>query len=541
MPLRKQTAEEIAAAIKDGQTLVTVGMTLTGACEEILTAIEKRFQDTGHPAQLTLVHGAGQSDRERGIQHLAHEGLTQRIIGSHWGLAPQWMELITDNKVEAFCLPQGQMMHWYRAMARGEAGLLSRIGLNTFIDPLYQGGKMNDRTMALQDTVVERVTFQDQSYLWYKAVPFDWALIRGTVADVTGNIAAEEEPMKLETLSVALAAKAFGGRVVTQVKYLVPNGAINARHVIIPGVMVDDVVLTTNVEKYHRQSSHYLFDARLSGLVRDNRPSDMTLGLHGADIVRRLIGRRAAWELPMPAIINLGTGIPNDVVGQVIREEGLAHDITVTVESGVYGGEPVGGTDFGVAFNPTALIEHGDQFEFYNGHGVDVTFMGFGEVDRDGNVNSTKFNGRATGAGGFIDITQRARKVVFCGTFTARGLSVEVQDGRLHIIQDGSQAKFVEQVQQVSFNGQQALTNGQEVIVVTERCVLQWTLAGWVLLETAPGITPSDIQAAVPFPLIVSPRLQTTDPAIYAGPMHLRDHLTCVTGAGKSFRPAMDL
>ncbi len=529
MTSKNQTAAEIAEAVEDGHTVVTVGMTLTGSCEEILTAIEERFERTGHPANLTLVHGAGQSDREGGIQHLAHQGLTRRIIGSHWGLAPQWMEMITEDKVEAFCLPQGQMMHWYRAMARGETGLLSRIGLNTFIDPMYQGGKMNARTLALDETLVERVTFQGQSYLWYKAVPLDWALIRGTAADGAGNLSAEEEPMKLEMLSVALATKASGGHVVTQVKYLVPDGAMNARHVIIPGVLIDRTVLTTNAEQYHRQSSHYPFDARLCGLIRDNRPHDVPQGVVGPDVVRRLIGRRAAWELPMPAIINLGTGIPNDEVGQVIREEELTPDITVTVESGVYGGEPVGGIDFGVAFNPVALIEHGDQFEFYNGHGVDVTFMGFGEVDGEGNVNSTKFNGRATGAGGFIDITQRARKVVFCGTFTARGLSVEWKNEQLHITQEGSQSKFVEKVQQVSFNGQQALANGQVVMVVTERCVLEWTRSGWVLLETAPGIAASEIQAAVPFPVRLSSTLQVTDVAIYSGPMHLRDHLARVS------------
>ncbi|PSR22488.1 MAG: acyl CoA:acetate/3-ketoacid CoA transferase [Sulfobacillus acidophilus] len=477
-------ASVVAEEIQDGQHLLTIGMTLTSASEAVLSAIEERFLASGHPRDLTLIHCEGQSDRVGGIQHLAHEGLVRRIIGSHWGLAPKWMELIDENGVDAYCLPQGQMTHWLRSMASGLPGHLTTIGLGTFVDPRQGGGKMNQRTQPLAD-LIEVVELKGQEYLWIDAVPIDWVFIRGTRADLVGNVSAEQEAMKLEVLPGVFAARRFNGRVVAQVKEVVARGTLNPRIVEVPGAHVDYVVTARDVAQFHRQSAGWVYDPAFSEWGWD---ASLKVGTVSALDVRRLIGRRAVGELTPHAIINLGTGIPNDVIGSEILAEGADDLVTVTVESGIYGGSPTGGVNFGIARHPDAIIEHTYQFDFYNGHGVDVTFMGFGEVDARGNVNATKLGSLVTGAGGFIDITQAAKKVVFCGTFTAQGLRVQIDGGELTIAAEGRVEKFVPEVQQVSFNGSRALNAGQQVVIVTERAVFVLTQTGWELRELAPGV-----------------------------------------------------
>lgn len=488
--MRFVDASVVAGEIQDGQHLLTIGMTLSSASEAVLSAIEERFLASGHPRDLTLIHCAGQSDRVGGIQHLAHEGLVRRIIGSHWGLAPQWMALIAGNAVDAYCLPQGQMTHWLRSMASGLPGHLTTIGLGTFVDPRQGGGKMNSRTEALSDLIAV-VEVKGQEYLWIEAVPIDWVLIRGTRADLVGNVTAEQEAMKLEVLPGVFAARRFDGRVVAQVKEVVPRGTLNPRIVEVPGAHVDYVVTVTDAAQFHRQSAGWVYDPAFSEWGWD---ASLKVGEVTPLDVRRVIGRRAVGELTPHAIINLGTGIPNDVIGAEILAEGADDLVTVTVESGIYGGSPTGGVNFGIARHPDAIIEHTYQFDFYNGHGVDVTFMGFGEVDAMGNVNATKLGSLVTGAGGFIDITQSAKKVVFCGTFMAQGLRTRIDAGVVAIEAEGRVQKFVPRVQQVSFNGARALAAGQQVVIVTERAVFALTSAGWELQEVAPGI---DLQSQV--------------------------------------------
>jgi propionate CoA-transferase len=505
------SASEAADLIQDEQTVLTVGMTLVGASESVLKPLEQRFLETGHPRNLTLFHAAGQCDRERGIQHFAHVGMTKRIIGSHWGLAPKWMELISGNLVEAYCMPQGQITHLLRDMGAGHKGHLSKVGLGTFIDPRIEGGKMNPRTRELPD-LIDLVEFQGEEYLFYHQIPIDVCLIRGTTADENGNITFEDEAMKLEVLPAVLATKRFGGIVIVQVKRVAAKGTLHPKHVVIPGVFVDVVVVSDNPEVDHRQTSSFYFDPAYSGDIRvplaSVQPTPLT--------ARKIIARRAAMELKSNSIINLGTGIPNDEIGGVIVEEGVSDEILVTVESGVYGGVPLGGVDFGIAKNMEALIEHTSQFDFYNGTGVDFTFMGVGQVDRHGNVNSTKFAGRSTGAGGFIDITQFAKNVVFCTTFTVRGLNVEFSDGRLNICNEGAEKKFVSEVEQISFNGKLALERGQNVVVVTERAVFKLTKDGWELIEIAPGVDlERDILHHMEFTPIISRHLAVTSSSIY--------------------------
>ncbi|PSR30630.1 MAG: acyl CoA:acetate/3-ketoacid CoA transferase [Sulfobacillus benefaciens] len=493
---------EIAHAINDGDTILTVGMTLVGAAEAILSAIEARFLAEGHPQHLTLLHGSGQSDRVGGIQHLAHEGLVERIIGSHWGLAPQWMNLIASDTVLAYCFPQGQFTHWLRSVASGLSGHLTQIGLGTFIDPRIDGGKMNRRTQGAPD-LIHHVTLQGHEYLWLDQIPLDWVIVRGTAADSIGNISAEQEAMKLELLPAVFAGRRYNAAITVQVKDVVSRGTIPPRQVEIPGAHVDYVVVAGNPEKMHRQTASWTYDAAYSN--EGWRPTLEGVATPSLD-VRRVIGRRALFELTPGALVNMGTGIPNDVIGPEVLREGADEWVTLTVESGVYGGRPVGGVDFGIAQHPDALIEHPYQFDFYNGHGVDVTFMGFGEVDARGHVNATKLGDRATGAGGFIDITQPAKTVVFCGTFTAQGLDVDIKHRQLRVVTEGQVMKWVSRVQQISFNGSRALAQGQRVVVITERGVFTLTATGWELKEIAPGV---DLQRDILDQMAFEPQIAT--------------------------------
>ncbi|MEG2189338.1 MAG: CoA-transferase, partial [Christensenella sp.] len=413
-------AKQAVDMIADGSTLCTIGMTLVSASETILKEIENRFTEDGHPRNLTYLHTCGQADRSCGMQHLAHEGLVSRVIGGHWGLSPKWMELISGNKVEAFNLPQGQMANMFHSMALREPGKISKIGLGTYIDPRIEGGKMNKRTKECGHDVVDIVNIDGEEYIRYKEVPIDTVLIRGTYADENGNISTEQEAMVLEVLSAVMATKRFGGKVICQVKQIVKAGSIDPKKVTVPGVLVDAVVVCDNVFEDHRQTHSWYYDPSYSGQVcaqeLEMKPIPMS--------IRKIIGRRALMTLSPDVVINVGTGIPNDVIGAIMAEEGICDDVTITVESGIYGGVPAGGIDFGISRNPQALIPHDRQFEYYTGTGIDFTFMGAGEMDQYGNVNATRMGDKAPGAGGFIDITSTAKNVVFCSTFTGGGLDV---------------------------------------------------------------------------------------------------------------------
>jgi propionate CoA-transferase len=505
------TAEEAVSLIKDGSTVATVGMTLVSAAESILKQIEKSFLEEDIPKNLTLVHSAGQSDRQRGIQHFCHEGLVTRIIGAHWGLQPRWMEMITNNKVDAYCLPQGQMAQLYHSMAGGEPGKISKVGLGTFIDPRVEGGKMNARTKDKED-IVQVINVNGEEYMLYKPIPLDVVIIRGTTADENGNITTSEEGMLLEVLPAALAAKKFGGIVLAQVKRVAKAGTLHPKSVIVPGVFVDAVVVCDNPLEDHRQTSSWYFDPVYCGDMRAPEQSTVPYPLN----IRKVIGRRAMMELEKDSVINVGTGIPNDVVGAIAAEEGILNDITVTVESGIYGGVPAGGIDFGIGKNINAMVPHDLQFDYYNGVGVDFTFMGAGQMDEEGNVNATKLGPKATGAGGFIDITQNAKHVVFCSSFTGSGLKVNFEGNKLNIESEGSIKKLVKSVQQISYNGKMARAKGQKMHYVTERAVFELRPEGPVLVEIAAGMDlKRDILDQMEFKPIISEQLEIADGNIY--------------------------
>ncbi len=505
------TGDEAAALINDNSTIATIGMTLVSASETILKAIEKRFLETGSPNHLTLVHSCGQSDRDRGIQHFAHEKMLHKIIGGHWGLQPKMMDLIAQNKILAYCIPQGQFAQLYRSMAGGEPGKITKVGLGTFVDPRIDGGKMNDITKNAPD-ISDIVTIDGEEYMRYKPIPLDYCIIRGTYIDELGNLTTDEEAMQLEVFSAVMACKKFGGTVIAQAKYKVKSGSLHCKRVIVPGVFIDAAVICPNPEEDHRQTHSFSFDPAYCGDIKVPVANSDALPLS----LRKVIGRRALCELKKNNILNVGTGIPNDVIGPILAEEGVSDDVTITVESGIYGGIPLGGIDFGIAKNNFALVRHDDQFDYYNGAGVDVTYMGAGEIDPEGNVNATKLGPKPTGAGGFIDITTNAKHVVFCSSFTGKGLVCSFENNKLHIIKEGELIKFVNRVQQISYNGKIARQKGQKMHYVTERAVFELRPEGLVLTEIAPGI---DLQTQIlnlmEFSPIISPDLKEMDSALF--------------------------
>jgi len=515
--------QEAASMIESNSTVATVGMTLVSASESILKAIEQRYLEEKAPNGLTLVHSCGQSDRDRGIQHFAHEGMLKRIIGGHWGLQPKMMELISENKVLAYCIPQGQFAQLYRSMAGGEPGKITKVGLGTFVDPRLEGGKMNELTKSAPD-ISQIVTINGEEYMCYNPIPLDYVMIRGTYVDEAGNLTTDEEAMQLEVFSAVMACKKFGGRVIAQAKYRVKNGELHCKRVTVPGVFIDAVVVCPEPEVDHRQTHSFAFNPAYCGDIKVPVNQSDSLPLS----VRKLIGRRALMELTRNDVLNVGTGIPNDVVGPIIAEEGIDEDVTVTVESGIYGGIPMGGVDFGIAKNNFALVRHDDQFDYYNGAGVDITFMGAGELDAAGNVNATRLGPLPTGAGGFVDITTNAKHVVFCSTFTGKGLKCSFDGQQLHIDQEGGLIKMVDHVTQVSYNGTIARRKKQKVHFVTERAVFELREEGVVLTEIAPGI---DLQTQIldlmEFAPIISRDLKQMDQRLFCenGPFGLKELL----------------
>lgn len=479
------TAQEVVKTIRNGDTFGMVGMTLSGSPEEILREMESSFLNTGEPRDLTFVHAAGISDKVGGMNRLGHEGMLKRVIGSHWGLAPNMMDIITNDKVEAFCMPLGVLAHLHSCVSRREPGLITQTGLGTFVDPRYEGGKMNERTKALNEDMIELLEIDGEEYLRYKYTKFDHLIIRGTYADEMGNITTIDEGCVQELLPAVLATKKFGGKVIVQVRQKIGKGSIMPKEVTIPGVFVDYVVVAQNPFENHRQSSGWYQDDTYSG-QRKAAAAEL-------DVIplteRKVIGRRAMMQLTKDSVINVGTGIPNDTVGPILAEEGMMNDIMVTVESGIYGGVPAGGMDFGISQNAVALIPVDDQFDFYEGAGVDYTFMGCGELDAHGNVNATKMGKIAPGSGGFVDITSAAKTVIFCSTFMGKGLKVDFDEEKgVEIVQEGKICKVVKDVLQVSFNGKLANKRGQKVYYVTERCVFQIKEDGPEIIEVARGI-----------------------------------------------------
>lgn len=491
---------DAVGVIRDGDTICTSGFVGIGIPESLLIGIEERFRSTGAPRNLTLVFAAGQGDgKERGLNRLGHDGLLKRVIGGHWGLIPKVGRLAIDGRIEAYNLPQGCISHLFRAIAGGKPGILSKVGLGTFVDPRLDGGKINAITT---EDLVEVIDTHAGEALFYRSFPINVALIRGTTADPSGNITMEREALTLDNLAMAMAARNSGGLVLAQVERVVRQGSLNPRQVKIPGTLVDCVVIAKPED--HRQTYATDYSPAFSGEIAvpietvANAPLD----------VRKAIARRCAFELPPNGVVNLGIGMPEGVAG-IAAEEGLLDYVTLTAEPGVVGGLPASGLDFGAAVNTDAILDQNQQFDFYDGGGLDLACLGMAECDGAGNVNVSRFGSRLAGAGGFINISQNARRLVFAGTFTAGGLDAQVIDGNLRIRQEGRARKFIERVLQITFSGPRAAALGQPVLFVTERCVFTLGPDGLALTEVAPGIDiERDILALMDFrPVVSDPRL----------------------------------
>jgi propionate CoA-transferase len=472
-------AADAVQRIPDGATIATDGFTMMGVAEELLSELEARYLASGSPRDLVVIHAAGQSDRVGGFEHFAVDGMVRRVVGSHWGLMPRMSSFLGASKAECVCLPQGQITATFRATAAGRPGHLSRIGLNTFVDPRLSGGKVNDAAGANSPDYVEAMTIDGATWLLYKSVPIDVAIIRATQVDENGNCSQDEEAVWLDTLAIVQAARASGGIVLCQAKKVVPAGSIPPRQVTIPGNLVDIVSVVSDASRSHRQTHGAEFDPIYLGRAGDAAAERRAARPPYSP--RLAVARRVIRFLCRGDVVNLGTGIPGDTVGPALEEIGAQADVLLTLESGVYGGVPAGGVDFGIAKSPSAIIPQSAQFDFYNGGGLDAAIMGLGQVDAAGNVNVSALGGKRIGCGGFIDITQSARRVYFCFLFT------------------GKHPKFVTEVNEISFSAEQAMMNGQEVKYVSDKALFSLTPNGLRLDEMSSKSSVAEIRASIPF------------------------------------------
>lgn len=499
--------EEALDLIKDGDGIVTSMAGAVGDPTYVVKCLGDRYKERKSPKGLTLFSGCGHSSD----MYFAQPGFLKRFIGSHPSPCPPLMEMFDKNEIEAYGLPQGVLQQLYRCSANKQPGLLTKIGIGTYVDPRMEGGKLNS---AAKEDINEIMVIGGEEYIFYKSFPIHVAIIRGTTADENGNLTIEQEALKLEILETAMAAKASGGKVIAQVLRVAANGTLKAKDVAVPGELVDAVVVAEEPELYHKQTRNF-YSPYLSGELRmpPGAAAKPPEKLEAADV----ICRRAVYELYPGAVVNVGMGIGAGV-GSVASVEGMTDKITFTLELGAFGGTPTPISDFGATVNPTAFVSHPSMFDFYHGGGLDITFLGAAEIDGSGNVNVSRFgefkSGRAQG--GFIDISQSARKVVFCTYFKAQGLKTAIAGGKLNILREGGSAKFVDKVDQITFSGDMAVKTDKEVVYVTERAVFRLTKEGVTLTEIAPGVDlQKDILDQMGFKPVVSKDLKTMDPRIF--------------------------
>ncbi len=509
------TLPEAAALIPDGATVAVNSSSGLLCPDALLRAVGERFKESGHPQELTTIHpiAAGDMYGIDGVEHIARPGLLARVIAGSLPSGPSSLEtpaiwrMIDENRIDAYNIPSGLIFHQLREAAAKRPGLLTQVGIDTFLDPRRQGGRMNERTPA---GMVDLVQFDGQEWLYLRALHPDAALLRASTADELGNLTFEREGAFLGAYDVALAAHNSGGVVIAQVTRRVAAGSLPAQTVRVPGVLVDAVVVVPDA----RQTTQTDYDPAISGEVRVPSAS-FELAEWG---LQKVIARRAALELRDGEAVNLGFGI-SALVPRVLLEEGLDGAVTWVIEQGAVGGMPLLGFQFGCAANTQAIIPSPDQFSYFQGGGFDRSFLSFMQIDRAGNINVSRLLARphvTAGVGGFVDITANARNIVVSGTFTA-GARLDVRDGQLVIEREGRVRKFVDEVEHVTFSGRRARETGQNVVVVSERCVLRLDADGWTVTEIAPGASlEEDVLAQCEFPLAVAPDLREMEARLFA-------------------------
>lgn len=494
---------DAAKLVGDGQT-IALAANGGGMLEptELIAAIEQRFLSTSSPSSLHVIHALGAGDRDsRGLNGFAHERMVRRVTGGHWTWSPRMMRLAAEELIEAYTMPAGVISHLLRESGARRPGLVTRTGLQTFADPRLDGCRANK---SATEEVVEVLELDDVEYLRYRPFHVDVALIRGTEVDEFGNIGADAEPALLDALECAQAARGSGGIVIAQVKRR-STAPIDPRRVAIPSVLVDHVVVVPEQQQTYRgEEDPTIFLPSAS----DTTPAPAGF----TDPIRAIVARRAAREVQPGSVLNLGFGMSAGV-GAVLREQNLLRAVTLAVEQGLYDGEPEIGDLFGMAIGPSARVTSTVQFDTFATGLIDVACLGMAQADQHGNVNVSAFGGKVMGPGGFVDISQNARTSVFCGSFTAAGLRVELRDGALVVLSEGAISKFVRHVEQITFAGRLATEEGRRALYVTERCVFELTSRGMALIEVAPGIEiERDILGHLDWePIVDAPRLMPAE------------------------------
>ena len=472
--------EDLAAHVPDGATLALTGSGVFLEADAVFAVLERSFLQSGHPRDLTIIHALGIGDgRGSGLSRFAHEGMVRKVIGGHWSWSPPMQALARENRIEAYSLPSGVISTLMRESGAGRPGLVTRIGLGTFVDPRVDGGRCN---ASARDRLVELIDIGGETYLHYKPLRIDVAIVRGSDVDRRGNVSFAREPADLDACALALAAHNTGGRVICQVERRLGARVLPSRLARLPGILVDAVYVAPGQRQTHLPE----YDPHISG----EAPTDRLAQARAPELpvgLRRTIAERAMRETEGARSVNFGFGIPGGIPG--LLKAANAATYWGTIEQGIHNGEMLDGKMFGAARDPDAIIPSVDQFDFYSGGGIDIAFLGMGQMDSRGNVNVSMMDGRLVGPGGFIDIAQTARKVVFCGAFEAKGLEIETDAaGRLAIRKYGRIPKLVAEVEHITFSGDQARRNGQAVLYVTERAVFRLGHESVELIELAPGI-----------------------------------------------------